>query len=53
MPQARRHPAIGTVGDQDEPATNGEGDEALPAFLDDDEAPSDEEDEATHTVAAE
>lgn len=39
--------------DQDEPAINGEGDEALPAFLDDDEAPSDEEDEATHAVAAE
>ncbi len=39
--------------DQDEPAMNGEGDEALPAFLDDDEAPSDEEDEAPHTVAAE
>jgi len=39
--------------DQDEPAMNGEGDEALPAFLDDDEALSDEEDEASHAVAAE
>jgi ParB family chromosome partitioning protein len=39
--------------DQDEPAKNSEGDEALPAFLDDDEALSDEEDEASHAVAAE
>ena len=39
--------------DQDKPATNSEGDEALPAFLDDDEAPSDEEDEASRAVAAE
>lgn len=39
--------------DQDEPAMNGEGEEALPAFLDDDETLSDEEDEAPHTLAAE
>jgi len=31
--------------EQDEPATNGEGDEALPAFLADDDEPSDDEDE--------
>ena len=39
--------------EQDEPATNGEGDEALPAFLADDDEPSDDEDEVLHVVAAE
>ena len=39
--------------EQDEPATNGEGDEALPAFLADDDEPSDDEDEVLHAVAAE
>lgn len=37
--------------DHDEPAANGEGDEALPDFLNDDEAFSDEEDEAPHAAA--
>ena len=39
--------------EQDEPATNAEGDEALPAFLADDDEPSDDEDEVLHVVAAE
>ncbi len=39
--------------EHDEPATSGEGDEALPAFLTDDDEPSDEEDEVLHVVAAE
>jgi len=40
--------------DHDEPTTDGEGDEALPAFLaDEDDEPSDEEDEGLHTIAAE
>jgi ParB family chromosome partitioning protein len=37
----------------DEPATDGDGEQALPAFLDDDEALSDEENEASQAVAAE
>ncbi|QLP97196.1 MAG: ParB N-terminal domain-containing protein [Rhodoblastus sp.] len=39
--------------EQDEPATNGEGDEALPAFLADNDELSDDEDEVPHVVAAE
>ena len=39
--------------EHDEPATSDEGDEALPAFLADDDEPSDEEDEVLHAVAAE
>ncbi|TPI12214.1 chromosome partitioning protein ParB [Mesorhizobium sp. B4-1-3] len=39
--------------EHDEPAANGEGEEALPAFLADDDEPSDEEDEIPHAVAAE
>ena len=35
------------------PAADGEGDEALPAFLDEEEEPSDDEDEVLHAVAAE
>lgn len=38
---------------QDEPAMNGDGDKALPAFLADDDVLSDEDDEASHAVAAE
>ncbi|MCB2011122.1 MAG: ParB N-terminal domain-containing protein [Geminicoccaceae bacterium] len=39
--------------DHDDPAADGEGDEALPAFLDDEEDLADDEDEAPHAVAAE
>ena len=39
--------------EHDEPATNSEGDEALPAFLANDDEPSDEEDEVPHAIAAE
>ncbi|MCL8489119.1 MULTISPECIES: ParB/RepB/Spo0J family partition protein [Bradyrhizobium] len=39
--------------EHDEPATSSEGDDALPAFLADDDEPSDEEDEVLHAVAAE
>ncbi|MBW8755945.1 MAG: DNA-binding protein, partial [Sphingomonadales bacterium] len=40
--------------DHDEQATDGEGDEALPAFLaDEEDEPSDEEDQAPHAIAAE
>jgi ParB family chromosome partitioning protein len=39
--------------EHDEPATSGEGDEALPAFLADDDEPSDKEDKVLHAIAAE
>ena len=46
-------PAPLRLVDQDEPATDGESDDALPAFLNDDEALSANEGEAAHAVAAE
>ncbi|CAA0103152.1 Nucleoid occlusion protein [Starkeya nomas] len=39
--------------EQGEPATDGDGDDALPAFLDDEDELSEEEDEALHAIAAE
>lgn len=39
--------------EQGEPATDGDGDDALPAFLDDEDELSEEKDEALHAIAAE